>query len=278
MEGVRLIPLDGRPPERLAGFEGMVTGVAVDATGTLVAAGGGVLGELMGRGETVIRVWNLDTGEVTLLDAGDKQPIPDVAFMPDGRLLAAGPSGLRVWDLRSRNSTQLMDGPLALAAPSADGRYVVVLRAEMRPGGAVGRAAVYDMQTKRSWELAAHGSDVASAKWISGQVVTASRDGIVRVGSVTGEEPHLLMGHEGAVGGLAVTSDDRWIGSAGDDGTVRMWSVPEGQPFHTLPLDEMLNRLRAVTNYRVIEDAAAPGGYRLDFEPFKGWNGPPPRW
>jgi WD40 repeat protein len=148
----------------------------------------------------------------------------------------------------------------------------------MRPGGAVGRAAVYDAQNKRSWELTAHGSEVTSVQWIADQVVTASRDGIVRVGKVTGEEPHLLMGHEGAVGGLAVAPDHRWIGSVGVDGTVRTWPVPEGQPFHTLPLDDLLNRLRAVTNYRVIGDVAAPGGYRLDFEPFKGWKGPPPRW
>ena len=42
--------------------------------------------------------------------------------------------------------------------------------------------------------------------------------------------------------------------------------------------DELLNRLRAVTNQRVVEDAATPGGYRLDFEPFKGWKREPPRW
>ena len=110
------------------------------------------------------------------------------------------------------------------------------------------------------------------------QVVTGSRDGIVRVGKLTGEEPHLLMGHEGTVVGLEVEPGGRWIASGGDDGTVRMWPMPEGQPFHTLPLDELLERLRAVTNYRVVEDAATPGGYRLDFEPFKGWKGEPPRW
>jgi WD40 repeat protein len=279
MAGVRLIPLDGRPPERLAGFEALVAGVALDATGTLVAAGGGVQGELASRGETVIRVWNLDTGEVTVLDAGDGQPIPNVEFTPEGRLLAAGPGGVRVWDLGTRTSTRLMEGRIARAVPSADGRYILVLRAEMRPGGAVGSAVVYDAQSRRSWDLTSHGSEITSVAWTaSQQVVTASRDGIVRVGRVTGEEPHLLMGHEAPGRGLAVQTGDRWIASTGDDGTVRMWPMPEGQPFHTLPLDELLNRLRAVTNYRVIEDAAAPGGYRLDFEPFKGWKGPPPRW
>ena len=86
------------------------------------------------------------------------------------------------------------------------------------------------------------------------------------------------MGHDATVRGLEVEPGGRWIASSGDDGTVRMWPMPEGQPFHTLPRAELLERLRAITNYRVVEDAATPGGYRLDFEPFKGWKGKPPRW
>ena len=109
------------------------------------------------------------------------------------------------------------------ALPSADGRYVLVFRAEMRPGGAVGTAAVYDMQNKRSWDLTSHGSEITAVAWASSaeQVVTGSRDGIVRVGRMTGEEPHLLMGHEGTVLGLQVDPGGRWIASGGDDGTVR---------------------------------------------------------
>ena len=277
--GVRMIHFDGRPPERLAGFKSMVSGLALDSTGQLLAGAGGVMGELASPGEAVIRVWNLTTRDVDVLDAGDGQPSPGVEFLPDGRLLAAGPGGVRVWDLRTKTSTRLMEAPAARAVPSADGRYVLVLLGELRPGGAFGRAAVYDVENKRSWDLSSHGSEIASVKWIaSEQVVTASRDGIVRVGNLTGEEPHLLMGHESAVRGLEVAPDGRWIASSADDGTVRTWPTPEGQPFHTLPLDELLERLRAVTNYRVVEDAATPSGYRLDFEPFKGWKGPPPRW
>ena len=277
--GVRLIPLDDRPPERLAGFNGIVTGLALDPTGNRVAGSGGVQGELVAPGEAVVRVWNLDTREVTVLDAGDGQPSPGLEFMPDGRLLAAGPAGLRLWDLRTRTSTLLMEGRAVRAVPSADGRYVLVFRAESRPGGAVGTAAMYDMQNKRSWDLPSHGSEVTAVVWgPSEQVITGSRDGIVRVGKLTGEEPHLLMGHEGTVVGLQLEPGGRWIASGGDDGTVRMWPMPEGQPFHTLSHDELLERLRAVTNYRVVEDAATPGGYRLDFEPFKGWKGEPPRW
>lgn len=59
---------------------------------------------------------------------------------------------------------------------------------------------------------------------------------------------------------------------------MRLWPMPEGPPFHALPYDDLLNRLRSLTNYRVMADTATPGGYRLTFEPFPGWNRTPPVW
>ena len=41
------------------------------------------------------------------------------------------------------------------------------------------------------------------------------------------------------------------------DGTIRLWPMPEGRPFHTLPYDELLTRLRSFTNLRVVDDKDA---------------------
>ena len=49
-------------------------------------------------------------------------------------------------------------------------------------------------------------------------------------------------------------------------------------PLHTLPYDELLATLRALTNVRLIEDADSPEGWSLTFEPFPGWNVTPPKW
>ena len=81
-----------------------------------------------------------------------------------------------------------------------DGRHVLLLRSE-NANFPVGTASVYDMRERRSRPLATHGDQVTLMAWDpSGtRIVTGSREGIVRVGPVTGEEPHLLIGHQGPI-------------------------------------------------------------------------------
>ena len=47
--------------------------------------------------------------------------------------------------------------------------------------------------------------------------------------------------------------------------------MPQGKPFHTLPYEEFLDRLRTLTNLRVVPDEENPSEYRYDYEPFPGW-------
>ncbi len=93
------------------------------------------------------------------------------------------------------------------------------------------------------------------------------------MGPVTGEEPQLLFGHQAAVWTLAVSPGGDRIASAAVDGTIRLWAMPDmSRPaLQTLPLDELLARLRAFTNARVARDEAAPEGYRVEWEPISRW-------
>jgi WD40 repeat protein len=275
LAGVHLLPLDGRPPQKLPGFEGMTMMPAFDREGRRLAAGGGFRHQTT---EAVTRVWDLQTGEVQVLDAGDGKAIASAAFLPDGRLLTGGQGGLRLWEPVTQRSTVLREGDVrALVSP--DGRYAVGVESP-RPGVPSGTAFVYDIRQRRQWNLEAHGDAVTFMAWdpAGTRVVTGSRDGVVRVGPLTGEEPHLLLGHEGAIWGVDVGPGGRWIASSSEDRTVRLWPMPEGPPFHALPYDELLERLRSLINYRVIADAASPGGYRTTFAPFAGWNRQPPVW
>ena len=120
------------------------------------------------------------------------------------------------------------------ASISLDCRYAVLIDRE--PAEQLGVSCVYDMTEKRSWGLSEHGNRVeASASDPDrGLVVTGSEDGVVRVGPLTGETPHLLFGHRRETESVAISPDGRWIASSDVIGEIRLWPIPEGPPLHTL--------------------------------------------
>jgi WD40 repeat protein len=135
-------------------------------------------------------------------------------------------------------------------------------------------AYVIDSANGPTRRLERHGERVASiAIDPTGTIVaTGDADGLVRVGRVTGEEPHLLYGHRGPAC-VAISPRGDWLASGAQDTTVRLWPMPDFSkpPAHRLPLPELLARLKAQTNVRLIADPTAPGGHRTELGPFPGW-------
>jgi WD40 repeat protein len=271
---VLVLPVAGSGFRELRGFQGFVDSVAFDATGRRIAADGPEDG---GR-RHVIRVFDLQTGDVKSFNPGDGKDIVSVAFLPDGGLLISSLGGLRRLDLETGSFELLLAQP-GPAFLGPDGRHVLLLNSGNQDFP-VGTASVYDLQQRRAWPLATHGNQVTLMAWDpSGtRVVTGSRDGIVRVGPWTGEEPHLLIGHQGPIWGVRVDPTGRLVASTSEDGTVRIWPMPNGQPLHTWPRDALLEKLRSLTNVRIVQDASAAGGYRTMFLPFQGWDREPPTW
>jgi WD40 repeat protein len=122
--------------------------------------------------------------------------------------------------------------------------------------------------------LDSHGSRV---RWValdqSGTIAaTGDLDGVIRVGPVTGEEPHLLLGKPDEIYDLAIDPKGRWIASS--SGTeVRLWPMPDlsKPPLHTLPREELIAKLKSLTNLRVVRDEESATGWTLTHDPFPGW-------
>jgi WD40 repeat protein len=135
------------------------------------------------------------------------------------------------------------------------------------------KLTVLNLDTWAFGEITSHGNRVrAAALDPTGTiVVTGDAEGVVRVGPATGEEPHLLYGHTLEVSSVAVSPDGKWIASGSQDGTIRLWPMPEGAPFHELPYEEILERIRTFTNLRVVHDESSGTGYRVIVGPFPGW-------
>ena len=69
-----------------------------------------------------------------------------------------------------------------------------------------------------------------------------------------------------------MSPDGRWIAS-GEDGTLRLWPMPDlsKPPLHTLPHDELIAKLKSLTNLRVVRDEDSSTGWKVEVGPFPGW-------
>jgi WD40 repeat protein len=288
-----LYPFRGGPPRPLpTGWEGGVSNgtcaMAFDASGRRAAATPMDMNPSIRDPKLrALRVFDLETGEArthSLASLTDASWIGFMAmrFAPDGRLLAAGQGGVRRLTLPSDPSGTLSSETLLAAGQagldlSADGRTLLVWsKPEMSAPNAELR--VLDLATGASRRITSHGRDLYyGAIDPSGRIIaTGDTHGVVRVGPVTGEEPHLLLGHEGTVYGVAISPDGRWIASAGDD-VLHLWPMPDvtKPPLHTLPHAELIAKLEALTNLRVVRDPASSTGWKMDLGPFPGWQDVP---
>jgi WD40 repeat protein len=162
---------------------------------------------------------------------------------------------------------------------SPDGRHLLVAatREESRTTP-LEDLLLIDLAANTSRRITTHGSRLSACKLSpTGRIiVTGDHDGIVRVGPVTGGEPHVLLGHKGGAYSLAISPDERWIASSSDE-SISIWPMPDvtKPPLHTLPHAELLAKLDALTNLRVVRDPTSPTGWKLDVGPFPGWKDVP---
>jgi hypothetical protein len=78
---------------------------------------------------------------------------------------------------------------------------------------------------------------------------------------------------EGSVDHISISSDVLWVATTGEDNTLRLWPMPDlsKPPLHTLPHDELLVKLRSLTNLRAVRDPSSDTGWKVEVDPFPGW-------
>jgi WD40 repeat protein len=235
----------------------------------------------------VLRVWDLESGQgrtysLAHLTDDSWQGFEGIRFAADGSLYAAGVGGVTHLVLPTDPDGTVSSETLYAAATanldlSRDGRQLLVWTNRPSFDGP-SDLVVLDLAAHTSRRITTHGDRLRWAAFDpAGRiVVTSDMDGVVRAGPVSGEEPHLLLGHAGVPWAVAVSPDGRWIASVGDE-ALHLWPMPDvtKPPLHTLPHAELMAKLDALTNLRVVPDKSSSTGWKLDVGTFPGWKDVP---
>jgi len=266
-----LISVDGTPPRFLDGFSGQTWGVDFSPDGRFVAAAGGQFDP----SERQIRIWDVTSGdEMKVLEVGELPFVETIKFLPDNQLLSLTESALLWWDIETGESSRLYEGFIPSFAASADGRSLFMIE-PMGPSEAFGEVVLLDTESGSLTRLEKFGSEVRSIACdpAASVIATGDKDGEVRIGLVDGGAPHVFTGQEGEVLVVALDPLGQWIASVGNDWTVRLWPMPDlsKPPLHTLPREELIAKLKTLTNLRVVRDEDSLTGWTLTHDPFPGW-------
>ncbi len=272
-----LVSLTGEETRRLEGLASLdlVMGGAFSPSGRLVAAA-----IAFSESRPTLRVWDLSSGESRAFDQPQDPEaeffIGSIAFVDEITLHTGGSYGLLRWDLETGTYERILEAPpggsLHLCMAS-DRRTSLVY--ELGPSDDRVGAVLYDLKTGdvRSLDIPG-GQGLALALSPDGTTwATGEKDGSIWIGRTDGGEAHLLAGHEGPVDRVAISPDNKWIASSGDDKTLRLWPMPDlsKPPLHTLPHDELIAKLHTLTNIRVVRDEESATGWKVEVGPFPGW-------
>jgi WD40 repeat protein len=272
--GFRLSTVEAEGPAEVTEVQPKDAGLAVDPafspSGLLVAAASFNLEPALRK----IGVWKASSGEqIAQFAVGESRNLASPRFTDEDHILALDTTGLEKWNIQDGSSTLQVPGSFQRYAASDDSSRVLLLEAstEVEPG----RAVFVDLELGTTTHLESHGNRVVAVA-LNGKgsiAITADSDGSIRIGPVTGQEPHVLFRHEARIEVLAVDPEERWVASGDLEGVIRLWPMPDltKPPLHTLPREELIAKLKTLSNLRVVRDPDSPTGWKLTHDPFPGW-------
>jgi WD40 repeat protein len=190
---------------------------------------------LSGSEDSMLRLWDLQTGQLLRTFAGHEAGVKAAVISPDGRhaLSASGDGTLKLWGMESgqliRTLVAHADGVSAVAM-SRDGHHAV-------SGSRDTTLRLWDLQTGELLRtFAGHqgGITTLSVTPDGHRAVSGSHDSKLKIWDLmSGQLLHTLRGHKGVVRAVSLSPDGQHALSGSDDRTVTFWDLATGQPVRT---------------------------------------------
>jgi len=197
--------------------------------------------------EGTVRLWDAATGKERLSLVKQDGIIFQVAFSPDGKLLAWSGSGkMRLWDLATGKQAQMdcYDPHTSALAFSPDGKILAAggpwgvlghVSGEVVLGDVAKRELLHKLEVKdgpvHALAFSPDGKTLAVGSGPDGS--TPSSIGLWDV--ATGKLVGRLQGHQGAVTCVAFSVNGKLLGSGGYDHTLRLWDLAACKELRRFP-------------------------------------------
>lgn len=229
--------LDIQTGEQLQTFDTpsslLVTGLAFSPDSRYLASGD----DRTDDREPMVYLWDWQTGELVRTFSGHFDTIQDIAFSPDGSLLASGEWGgeqVIIWDVETGEALHKLEGHNGRAAAvvfSPDGKILY-------SGSGDGGLRAWNTESGELLQVLAEHTDAILDLDITddgSKLVAATNDRVVVLWDVTtGEQLKTLRGHTESMTTIMFSPDERYILSAADDDTLILWDIETGKPAQRL--------------------------------------------
>jgi WD40 domain-containing protein/WD40 repeat protein len=169
-----------------------------------------------------IRIWNLETGRVTLSLRRFNHFVWSLRFSPDGKLLASvGAVGWKLWDaqtgelIREHFDRHDMSDPIFLAGAT----QLAVCSGD--------KIKIFNTNSGKEFRALKHEAGISALATNNDKLlISAGKDGKLKFwDAASGQLRYTLDAHEDVVSDMALSADGKTLVSAGSNGVLKIWGL-----------------------------------------------------
>jgi WD40 repeat protein len=228
---------------------------------------------------STVCIWDAMSGKKVVTLDGQRAPVTALAFSPDSRTLATGgfqSSDVWLWQVPSGEPALLLPGITEACSVEAfafqpRGQLLAIAAIDwMETGGTDGQVFLWDLVRREVVQTLAGGATGLSFHPAGRRLAVSTLVQSIHVFDLaTGEIAFDLIGHLGAVNCVAYSPGGRWIASASDDRTIRLWDGETGFEQGSVEVDTQVKALAFTPDGRgLVTGNASTSCYLLDVGQF----------